>query len=113
MVAELATKLLRKPQLRPTTRKLSLEMQTECERNDTSQYGSPPQLFHRGHTRHHVPTISGPQTMTERKTPLAVSFREIPSSPQMKSQLLSTLWGKDVSEDAIRTGAVDADAYLE
>jgi len=50
--------------------------------------------------------------MTGRKTPLAISFREIPSSPKMKSQLLSELWGKDVSEDAICTGDVDADAYL-
>jgi hypothetical protein len=36
-----------------------------------------------------------------------------PTSLHMKSQLLSKLWSKAISEEAIRTGAVDADAYLE
>lgn len=51
--------------------------------------------------------------MTGRKTSLAIPFSETPGSSRMKSQLLSKLWGKDITENAIRTGAVDADAYVE
>jgi hypothetical protein len=52
--------------------------------------------------------------MTEKKTSeLDVAIRELPTSLRMKSQLLSKLWNTEVSENAIDTGAVDADAYLD
>lgn len=51
--------------------------------------------------------------MAGKQTPLEVAIRELPASLQTKAQLLSRLWNKEVSSSAIRTGAVDADAYLE
>jgi hypothetical protein len=48
-----------------------------------------------------------------RKTLLDIPIREFPASLQMKAQLLTKLWSKEISEDALRTGKVDADAYIE
>jgi len=82
--------------------------------DDTKQYSS---HLKRPKSQPHatlcVNSLRNHRTMTGRKTSLAVPIREIPASLHMKSQLLSKLWGKDVSENAIRTGAVDADAYLD
>jgi len=52
--------------------------------------------------------------MTEKETSeLDVAIRELPTSLRMKSQLLSKLWNTEVSENAIDTCAVDADANLD
>jgi hypothetical protein len=52
--------------------------------------------------------------MAGKKTSLDVAMTPwTPASLHMKSQLLSKLWSKEISKDAILTRAVDADAYLE
>jgi hypothetical protein len=114
VVAKLATKLLPTPHLRPTIRECLLRMRATFRHDGTRQNDSHlKRLESQPYTTFCVDGLRDCTTMTGRKTSLAVPIREIPASLQMKSQLLSKLWDKDIPEDAIRSGAVDADAYLD